>query len=71
MTSLTAAFLKGTLEACPYKGPSALVAASFQLAIVAVRGNNCWNSCKGQQLLTPSRGWPSLTMGDEPNTDLW
>jgi hypothetical protein len=36
--SPTAQLLKGTLEACPYKGPSALVAASFQLAIVAVWG---------------------------------
>ena len=37
MTSPTAEFLKGTLEACRYKGPNAFVAAGFQLAIVAVR----------------------------------
>ena len=36
MTSPTSEFLKGTLEACPYKGANAIAAASFQLAIVAV-----------------------------------
>jgi hypothetical protein len=37
MTFAASTALNGKLEACPYNGPTAFVAASFQLAILEFR----------------------------------